>query len=227
MRCLARLMRCAIVDSGTRNARAISAVVRPPTARSVSASCDGAESDGWQHRNSRVSVSSAAGVAQASSAAGATVPSDGRSDRVGVLAPPARRLAAHVVGHPPGRHGHEPAPRVGGDAVGSGHCAAPRPRAPPAPRPRRRRTAGSGARARRGPAARARAAGPRRSAPGAPTGPGSHVVRRLVHERPDLDPPDRGERDAGGDLERPLLAVDVDDVEAARGTPSPRCTGRR
>jgi hypothetical protein len=35
----ARLMRWLIVASGTRNARAISAVVRPPTARSVSASC--------------------------------------------------------------------------------------------------------------------------------------------------------------------------------------------
>ena len=35
--CFARLMRCAIVASGTRNALAISAVVRPPTARSVSA----------------------------------------------------------------------------------------------------------------------------------------------------------------------------------------------
>jgi hypothetical protein len=31
--CFARLIRCAIVASGTRNARAISAVVRPPTAR--------------------------------------------------------------------------------------------------------------------------------------------------------------------------------------------------
>ena len=56
----ARLMRCAIVASGTRNAAAISAVVRPPTARSVSAICDGVESAGWQHRKSRASESSAA-----------------------------------------------------------------------------------------------------------------------------------------------------------------------
>jgi hypothetical protein len=42
---LARLIRCAIVASGTRNAPAILAVVRPPTARSVSAICDGAVSD--------------------------------------------------------------------------------------------------------------------------------------------------------------------------------------
>jgi hypothetical protein len=38
MLCLARLIRWAIVASGTRKARAISAVVRPPTARRVSAS---------------------------------------------------------------------------------------------------------------------------------------------------------------------------------------------
>ena len=41
MLCFARLIRCAIVASGTRNALAISAVVRPPTARSVSAIADG------------------------------------------------------------------------------------------------------------------------------------------------------------------------------------------
>ena len=39
-------MRCAIVASATRNADAISAVVNPPTARSVSASWDGGDSDG-------------------------------------------------------------------------------------------------------------------------------------------------------------------------------------
>ncbi|GIU90476.1 MAG: hypothetical protein KatS3mg010_1575 [Acidimicrobiia bacterium] len=44
--CFARLIRCAMVASGTRNARAISAVVSPPTARSVSATCDGGVSAG-------------------------------------------------------------------------------------------------------------------------------------------------------------------------------------
>ena len=42
----ARLIRCAIVASGTRNALAISAVVRPPTARSVSAIDEGRVSAG-------------------------------------------------------------------------------------------------------------------------------------------------------------------------------------
>jgi hypothetical protein len=44
--CLARLIRCAIVDSGTRNALAISAVVKPPMARSVSAIAEALVSDG-------------------------------------------------------------------------------------------------------------------------------------------------------------------------------------
>ena len=45
---LARTSRWAIVGSGTRNARAISAVVRPPSVRSVSATCASVASAGWQ-----------------------------------------------------------------------------------------------------------------------------------------------------------------------------------
>jgi hypothetical protein len=65
----ARLIRWAIVDSGTKNARAISAVVRPPTARSVSASCDAPDSAGWQQRKSSVSVSSSSGAVSSGPAA--------------------------------------------------------------------------------------------------------------------------------------------------------------
>ena len=54
MLCLARLIRCAIVASGTRNARAISVVVRPPTARSVSAIADAGVSAGWQRHEQQV-----------------------------------------------------------------------------------------------------------------------------------------------------------------------------
>src|SRR5258708_4379511 len=46
MRCFARLMRWATVASGSRNARAISAALSPPTARKVSATCDTVVSDG-------------------------------------------------------------------------------------------------------------------------------------------------------------------------------------
>ena len=49
-RALARTMRCAMVDSGTRNELAICAVVRPATARKVSATCDGLLSDRWHNR---------------------------------------------------------------------------------------------------------------------------------------------------------------------------------
>jgi hypothetical protein len=58
MRCFARLMRRVMVSSGTRNARAISLVVRPPTARKVNAICEAGDSEGWQHMNNRMSVSS-------------------------------------------------------------------------------------------------------------------------------------------------------------------------
>ena len=58
MRPFARLMRWAIVASGIMNARAISAVVRPPTARSVSGMADAGGSAGWQHRKRRSSESS-------------------------------------------------------------------------------------------------------------------------------------------------------------------------
>ena len=103
MRCLARLIRCAIVASGTRNAAAISAVVRPPTARSVSASCDGAESDGWQHRNSSVSVSSSAG---------GWCPARRLQRGDGLLPAPPRALAAPLVDQPPLGDGQQPRARV-------------------------------------------------------------------------------------------------------------------
>ena len=50
---MARTMRWAMVGSGTRNARAISAVVRPPSKRRVSATRASVESTGWQAVNTR------------------------------------------------------------------------------------------------------------------------------------------------------------------------------
>src|ERR1700724_2069242 len=58
MLCFARLIRCAIVASGTRNALAISAVVKPPTARRVRAIAEDEVRAGWQHMNNKISVSS-------------------------------------------------------------------------------------------------------------------------------------------------------------------------
>ena len=61
MLCLARLIRWAMVASGTRNAWAISAVVKPPTARKVSAIAEAGVNAGWQHMKRRTSVSSSCG----------------------------------------------------------------------------------------------------------------------------------------------------------------------
>ena len=128
--CLARLMRWAIVASGRGRRRAISAVVRPPTARRVSASCEAGDSAGWQHRKSSVSVSS-------SSAVGGVVRGRrprGRRGGGDVLPAPARlslrswsisRREATVISQPRGLSG---CPRRA--------TARRRRAAPPAPRPR-------------------------------------------------------------------------------------------
>ena len=60
--CLARVIRCAIVVSWTRNARAIWAVVRPHTTRSVSAICACRGSAGWQQVKISRSRSSGSGL---------------------------------------------------------------------------------------------------------------------------------------------------------------------
>ena len=68
LRC-ARTSRWPSVVSGSRNARAISPVVSPPTVRSVSATCASSDSAGWQQANS--SSSCASGIAGASDGSGA------------------------------------------------------------------------------------------------------------------------------------------------------------
>src|SRR5439155_19358334 len=50
---LARTIRCATVDSGTRKARAISSVERPPSNRSVSATRASVDSTGWHAMKTR------------------------------------------------------------------------------------------------------------------------------------------------------------------------------
>ena len=65
----ARTSRCASVGSGTRNARAISGVVRPPSVRSVSATAASGASAGWQHVKISRSWSSGIGSITSSTAA--------------------------------------------------------------------------------------------------------------------------------------------------------------
>ena len=130
MRCLARLMRCAMVASGTRNARAISAVVRPPTARSVSATWEG----GGQRRvaaqeqqGQRVVVRpgrrpvAGGGVVGGSSAATVT-----SRRRRALLAAPLVDQPRERDGDQPGRAGcpGRPAPATAAAAASSASCTA-------------------------------------------------------------------------------------------------------
>ena len=72
MRCFARLIRWAMVASGTRKALAISDVVSPPTARSVSAIAEAGVSAGWQHMKSTINVSSWSETSTGASSSDAT-----------------------------------------------------------------------------------------------------------------------------------------------------------
>ena len=93
-----------------------------------------------------------------------------------VLAATARLVAAQLVGQPARRDRDQP--RRAGCRVrpSLGPLHAQRRGAPPAPRPRRRRSDRSDARARRGPAARARAAGPRSSVRGSRVRPARSCI---------------------------------------------------
>ena len=89
------------------NALAISAVVSPPTARSVRAIAEAGVSAGWQHMNSTVSVSSPSGTSRRRRFLQ-------RGDRFPV---PAGLLAAPLVDQPPLGGLDQPATRAGRDAV--------------------------------------------------------------------------------------------------------------
>ena len=110
----ARTMRCCMVATGTRNMRAISSVLRPPTMRSVSATCASRERTGWQAVKTSRSRSSSIGC-QSSSTRLRQVAGDRAVPVVEPLpAPPAvDRLAL--------RDGREPGARIRG-TPDSGHC---------------------------------------------------------------------------------------------------------
>ena len=121
MRCLARLIRRVMVGSGTRNARATSAVVRPPTARRVSAIWEAGDSAGWQHMNSRMSVSSdsaagrsAAGASHCSGSVHRATASSRRWRACSLRSRSVSRRAATVISQPRGLSG----------TPSRGHCVA-------------------------------------------------------------------------------------------------------
>ena len=108
--CLARLIRWPTVASGISNARAISAVVRPPTARRVSATCDPVLWAGWAQSSSKVSESS---TAEAGAGSGSYCTASSRRRRaVSLRSSSIRRREATVISHPRGLTGTPPA----------GHC---------------------------------------------------------------------------------------------------------
>ena len=118
---LARTRRCARVGSGTRNARAISGVVSPPSVRSVSATRASSASAGWQHVKISRSRSSVMGMSASPPPRrrldGRELRLDRRSraELIGLLAqPPA---AAQPVDRPVARGRRDPRPGVGGHAA--------------------------------------------------------------------------------------------------------------
>ncbi len=106
---LARTSRCAIVGSGTRNARAISAVVNPPSSRSVSATRAGRASAGWQH----VKISRSRSSPTGSGSVGSWRREQPRG--LGLAGVPGRFAAGLVDGAVAGR-GDDPAGRAGRQA---------------------------------------------------------------------------------------------------------------
>ena len=113
----ARTMRCATVGSGTRNARAISSVVSPPSRRSVSATRASVESTGWhvmKIRRSRSSPTSSSSAASMSRCAEPSLQLELARELL-VLALE-RRAAAQQVDRAVLRRGHEPGARVVRDA---------------------------------------------------------------------------------------------------------------
>ena len=98
---LARVIRAAMVASGTRNARATSAVDRPQTSRSVSATWASRDSAGWQQvKTSRRRSSSGPGACS-----GVTSSGSARRSTACRRSASRARLRAIVVSHAPGRSG--------------------------------------------------------------------------------------------------------------------------
>ena len=136
---LARTMRWAIVGSGTRNARAISAVVRPPSRRSVSATRASVDSTGWQDVKIRRSRSSPMSSSIASSTACHRVVALGVQVVAQLLVLALERACPGAARRSRGSSRSPSARRPGCRARPTPATAPAPPPAPPAPAPRRGR----------------------------------------------------------------------------------------
>ena len=150
---LARTMRCAIVGSGTRNARAISSVVRPPSSRSVSATRASVDSTGWQAVNISRSRSSPTSSSSAASRSGASRCCATSSSRPSSLVLALEQLARGAAGRSRGAWRWPSARRPGCPGRPTPATARARRPARPAPAPRRGRRRARSAPARRSAAA--------------------------------------------------------------------------
>src|SRR5438093_5736343 len=126
---LARARRCAIVGSATRKDRATSLVDRPPSSRSVSATCASMESAGWQQVKMRRSRSSCTGPSF-SGAPGSSWPGESIATSLSSSRPrdsrrrrSMARLRAVVVIQPPGLGG-SPSPGHLRRATANASCTA-------------------------------------------------------------------------------------------------------
>jgi hypothetical protein len=99
---LARLIRLAVVASGTMNAWAISAVLRPPTAHRVSGIASVGVSAGWQDMNSNASESSRSDTAAATVGSLAATVSSRRRLASSLRQISASRRDATVISQPRG-----------------------------------------------------------------------------------------------------------------------------
>src|SRR5439155_5639088 len=111
----ARTSRCAMVAVGTRNARAISSVSRPPRVRRVRATCASSASAGWQQV--KMSRRRSSGIAVRVVLGGDGLGEAGRGVRVQLCLEPCPAPDA-VDGLVPGRL-YDPGPRGLADARGS------------------------------------------------------------------------------------------------------------
>ena len=166
---LARTSRCAIVGSGTRNARAISGGGQPAEQPQRQRDLRGAASAGWQ----QVKISRSRSSRTAPSSAGSSRRVQQRGLGVAVVA---GGLAAQPVDRPVAGGGDDPAGRARRQAVGRPALRPPR-RRRPGPPPRRRRC-----RRRRGPGRR-----PRGRTRSRKTRSTRRPVARSPRERPHLD----------------------------------------
>src|SRR5258708_3791696 len=202
MRCFARLMRWATVASGSRNAPAISAVLGPPTARKVSATCETVVSDGWQHSSIRVSVSSLSAIGSTSTGASTATLSSRRRRADSFRHSSVRRREATVISQPFGLLGRPSVGHCSAAASSASWTASSHLSKPPKYRTSAPRTCGVNSRS--------------SVSNSLARGGALELKAAQVHHRPHLDQAEVSLRHPRSVLERALQALALDQEEASQ-----------